>query len=190
LNVSNNQSRKIYIYIYIYIYLFIYICYKVMVIHWFNRGTYMIDTNMITLYVNICINYLICILYEIHVVYINKTFLISSNTHKKVVSHSLFFLFFFPLLLTLFYNMLSTSCPNQLRASESFFYSKDNVLHVLIQALPNPFFIYNFILYFYFGHKNVWLYQSSFLSDYYYYFIIMMIIITIILCVNSKHVKP
>jgi len=72
----------------------------------------------------------------------------------SLFSDSLFFLFFFPLLLALFYNTLSARCYNQLRASASFFLSKDNVFNVLIQALPNPFFIYNFILYCYFCHMN------------------------------------
>jgi len=79
----------------------------------------LINYSLRGLGINICINYLIYIFYDF--VSINKILSIISKTHRKVVLHSLLFLFFVSLLLTLFYNTLLIRCSNQLSASRSVF---------------------------------------------------------------------
>jgi len=106
-----------------------------------------------SLYVNICINQLICFLYGLHVLSINRILPISNKILRKVdpyylIIYSSFYSLFFYLLLVLFYNTLSAWCSNQLRTSESFF-SLTTVLWVSQSGLfliLSPFTILPYIL--------------------------------------------
>ena len=138
-----------------------------------NLLIWLIFIWFITFCVNICINQLICFLYRLHVVSINRTLPISNNIKRScsLFSCSLFFLSFFPLLLASFYNTLSTRCFNQLRVSESFFFSL-RIMFCVSQSILfltlSSFTILSHILIHWI--KIVWLNQFSSSSYYYYYY--------------------
>ena len=148
---------------------------------------------------------LICFLYGLHVVSINRTLPINNNIQMSCSLIFILYCFFSSLLsiiisslYALFYNTLSARCSNQLRTRWKLFLFNDSTLCVSIQALSNSFTIYNFTLYS--CDKNC-LTLSIFIFILLFIFImtviiinivILMIIITIniiILCVSSKHAK-
>jgi len=76
----------------------------------------------------------------------------SNKTYKKVAQYSLILDYSFysslSYLLALFFYSITCyqyDAPTNSGLVEVFFFSRDNFLHVLVQTLPNPFFIYNFI---------------------------------------------
>jgi len=120
------------------------------------------------------------------VISMNMTLLISNKNTKSysLFSRFLYFLLLFFFILALFIIRYQHDAPTNWGLVGTFL-SKDNVLHVLIQTLPNPFFIHNFILHCYFCHTNdftlsififvllLFFYNDNYYydDDYYYFFI-------------------
>jgi len=103
-------------------------CYELMIVHWFDTFTHMIHYSLWYIFV---LTKLICFLYGLHIVSINRTLPINNKTQMScsLFSHSLFslvssllyYLSSFSMLFALFHNTLSARCFNQLRTSGSFF---------------------------------------------------------------------
>ena len=134
---------------------------------------------------------MICFLYGLHVISINRTLPINNNipiiiyrwiTPYSLILHPLFFLSFFSLLsplLLLFHNMLSARCSNQLKTSGSCF-SLTTVLYVSqfrLLLIISQFIILPYILSLVI--RIVWLYQFS--SPSYYLFLLWRWLLLILL---------
>jgi len=112
-----------------------------MVVHRFDTITHiwLILIWFDILYVNIYIKYWICVLYGLHVVFINRNLPINNKTHIKVVLHSLILYFSFSYFLhyqLYFITRYQYNVPTNWTIVEVFFLSSDSALHVFwIQIL-------------------------------------------------------
>ena len=133
---------------------------------------------------------MICFLYRLHVVSINRTLPINNNNTQMscfIFSHPLFsivssFLYYliFSLLFALFHNTLSARCSNQLRTSGSCFslttvlcVSQSRIFQILSQIIILPY-IFSLVI------RIVWLYQFSSPSFYFYVYYDFMFILSVI----------
>ena len=138
---------------------------------------------------------MICFLYGLHVISINRTLPINNNipiiiyrwiTPYSLILHPLFFLSFFSLLsplLLLFHNMLSARCSNQLRTSGSCFSLMTMLCVYQFMILP-----YNLPI----VRRIVCLYQFS-SPSYYFLFLVwrwllLLLLLFYVLILNTSNI--